>query len=55
MTSTSRKWSAVLCDDEMGECLLVSESEERLSGLESDSDNKSDDCAFLDIVVVVYF
>jgi hypothetical protein len=51
MASTSRKRSAVVCDDEVKECLLGSESEEILSDLEFDSENELDDCALLDVVV----
>jgi hypothetical protein len=51
VTSTSRKQSAVLCDDEVKECLLGSESEESLSDSEFDSENELDDCALLDVVV----
>jgi hypothetical protein len=39
------------CDEEVGKYLLVSESEERSSDLELDSDNELDDCALLDVVV----
>jgi hypothetical protein len=35
----------------MGECLLDSESEESLSGLEFDNDSGLDDCALHDVVV----
>jgi hypothetical protein len=51
MASTSRKHSAVVCDDEVKECLLGSESEEILSDSEFDSENELDDCALLDVVV----
>jgi hypothetical protein len=51
VASTSRKRSALLCDDEVKECLLGSESEESLSDSEFDSENELDDCAFLDVVV----
>jgi hypothetical protein len=51
MVSTSRKRSAVLCDDDMKECLLGSESEESLSDSEFDSENELGDCALLDVVV----
>jgi hypothetical protein len=51
MASTTRKQSAVLCDDEVKECLLGSESEESLSDLEFDSENELGDCALLDVVV----
>jgi hypothetical protein len=51
LASTSRKLSAVLYNDEVKECLLGSESEERLSDLEIDSDNKLDECVLLDVVV----
>jgi hypothetical protein len=51
VTSTSRKQSAILHDDEVEECLLVSESEERSSDSEFYSDSELDDCALLDVVV----
>jgi hypothetical protein len=51
MASTSRKRSAVLCDDDVKECLLASESEESLSDSELDSENELDDCDHLDVVV----
>jgi hypothetical protein len=50
MASSSRKQSAVLCGDELGEYLHVSESEENLSDLEFDTDNELDDCALFDVV-----
>jgi hypothetical protein len=48
MASSSRKQSAVLRDDEVGECSLGSESEENVSDLEFDSDSELDDCALGD-------
>jgi hypothetical protein len=51
MASTSRKRSAVLCDDDVKECLLTSEPEESLSDSEFDSENELDDCALLDVAV----
>jgi hypothetical protein len=48
MTSSSRKWSAILYGDEVEECLLGIRSEESASYLEFGSDNGLDDCAFLD-------
>jgi hypothetical protein len=51
MASTSRKQSPVLCDDDVKECLLASESEESLSDLEFYSENELDDCALLDVAV----
>jgi hypothetical protein len=47
MASNSKKLLAVLCDDEVGECLLGSEAKESLS----DSQFELDDCALLDVVV----
>jgi hypothetical protein len=40
----------VLCD-EVGEYLLLSESEQNLSDSESDTENELDNCALLDAVV----
>jgi hypothetical protein len=51
LASTSNKLSAVLYNDEVKECLLCSESEERLSDSEIDSDSKLDDCVLIDVVV----
>jgi hypothetical protein len=51
MAFASRKWPAVLPDDEVEDCLLGSESEESLSDSECDSENELDDCAVLDVVV----
>jgi hypothetical protein len=51
MASTSRKRSAILCDDEVKECLLGSKCEESLLDSEFDSENELDDCALLDGVV----
>jgi hypothetical protein len=51
MAFASRKWPAVLCDYEIGDCLLDSESEESLSDSECDSENEFDDCAVLNVVV----
>jgi hypothetical protein len=51
MASTSRKRSAVLCDDDVKEFLLGKESEESLSESEFGSENELDDCALLDVVV----
>jgi hypothetical protein len=39
MAFASRKWPAVLRDDEVGNCLLGSESEESLSASECESEN----------------
>jgi hypothetical protein len=41
----------VLCDEEVGKYLLVSESEERSSDLEFGSDIDLHDCALFDVVV----
>jgi hypothetical protein len=49
--SISKQQSAVLSDEEVGEHLLLSESEESLSDSEFDTDNVQDDHAFLDVVV----
>jgi hypothetical protein len=43
----------VLHGEEVGEYLLLSESERSLSDLEIDSNNERDDCAFLDVVMGV--
>jgi hypothetical protein len=51
MAFASRKWPAVLCDYEIGDCLLDSESEESLSDSECDNENEFDDCAVLNVVV----
>jgi hypothetical protein len=51
MASTSRKRSAVLCDDDVKECLLANKYEESLSDLEFDSENELDDCSLLDVAV----
>jgi hypothetical protein len=45
------KQSAVLCDDEVEEYLLLSKSEQSLSDSEFDTENELDDCTFLDAVV----
>jgi hypothetical protein len=42
----------VLPGEEVGEYLLLSESERSLSDLEIDSNNERDNCAFLDVVVM---
>jgi hypothetical protein len=42
MASTSRKLSAVLCDDEVKECLFGGKSGESLSDPEFDSENELD-------------
>jgi hypothetical protein len=39
MVFASRKWPAVLSDDEAGDCLFASESEKSLSDSERDSEN----------------
>jgi hypothetical protein len=55
--STWKPWrllagsNKLLCDDEVKECLLGSESEEILSYSEFHSENELDDCALLDVVV----
>jgi hypothetical protein len=52
MASTNKKRLAVLRDEEeVGEYLLLSESEESLSDSEFDTDNEMDDHALLDVVV----
>jgi hypothetical protein len=51
MVPTTRKQSAVLCDDEVEECLLGCKSEESLSDSEINSNNELDDCALLNVVV----
>jgi hypothetical protein len=48
MAFASRKRPAVLRDDEVGDCLLGSKTEESLSNSECDSEKDVDDCALLD-------
>jgi hypothetical protein len=47
MASTSKKRSAVLCDDEL-ECLLLSDSERSWSESDFDTENELEDHAVLD-------
>jgi hypothetical protein len=47
----NKKWSFALCDEEGGEYLHLSESEENLSDSELDAENELDDRALLDAVV----
>jgi hypothetical protein len=47
MASTSKKRSAVLCDEEL-ECLLQSDSDQSLSDSNFDTENELDDRAVLD-------
>jgi cytochrome c556 len=51
MASMSKKRSAVFCEDEVRECLLLSELEQSLSDSEFDTENELDNHAFLDAVV----
>jgi hypothetical protein len=44
-------WSAVLCNDEVGEHLFLSESEQNLSDLEFYNENELNDRPLLDAVV----
>jgi hypothetical protein len=51
MASASRKRSAILSNDKMGEYVLVSESEESLLDSEFDPDTVLNGCALLDVMV----
>jgi hypothetical protein len=47
MASTSKKCSAVLCEEEL-ECLLQSDSDQSLSDSDFDTENELEDHAVLD-------
>jgi hypothetical protein len=51
VASSSRKRSAVLCDEGVREYLLVSKSEESFSHSAFDSDNELEDCTLVGAVV----